>query len=164
MAGFFENIGAYSFATGYASLAYTYSPNTEYLVRCLDDSILSGNEGNIVNFGDKFISDENFEEYCAERSNETLDYKYYVFSSVATAKYGRGDKEGALNLAEQSFEGVSGFPKRNVYAALAVKAIEKGDRAFEDELYNLVLNIDEKNKPLDGEEGHYNQLLAALAG
>ena len=54
MASLFENWGNYSLATGYASLSYSYSGNAEDLARCFQDSVLAGNDGDIVRSAKSF--------------------------------------------------------------------------------------------------------------
>ena len=135
MATLFENMGAYSFATGYASLAYKYSGTVENLARCVDDSVFGEDEPNIVNFGNKLVKHSDFLNYSQKRTDESgIDYFHFVYSNLAVAKYGQGDKKGALETAKTSMQDVSDFPVNNALAALAIRAAEKSDEQFSQQL------------------------------
>lgn len=154
MAGMFENMGAYSFATGYASLAYTYSGKTEDLARCVDDSIFAHDDKNIVSFGDKLLADGGFGDYCSGRTG----YKQFVTGSIACAKYRRGDKEGALNTAGNAL-GSEGFPRPNALGALCLAAYDAQDREFMDELY---AEVSARTPSDEGESGYLSDILQLL--
>lgn len=139
MATFFEKTGNYSFATGYASLAYTYSGEYGDLARCVDDSILSGDDANVVNFALRMIDAREFEEYCKTRDIKTSDvlggnmssltdfsYKQYVMGNLACSQYALGRKTDALSTAEKAMKDF-GFPRNNAYAMLSRRAFENGD-------------------------------------
>lgn len=154
MASLFENMGAYSFASGYASLAYTYSGKCSDLARCLDDSIFAGDDRNIVNFGDQLLARGDFADYCSTRND--VNYSQYASRNVACAKYRSGDKEGALKVAQDSLG--SGFPVNNAVAALAVEAHGVKDREFENRLYEIIEPI----RPNGETEAEYKGLLMQL--
>lgn len=169
MATLFENLNGYSFATGYAGLAYSYSRTIENLSRCVDDSILAGDYVNVINYGELLVSEEDFVAFAAERTSadreklsteSASDYNYYhvVYGNLACAKYNRGDSEGALATAKESLPEGSGFPANNAYAALAVRANLKSDAQFLSELYNAVKVL----TPNSGEEEYYEAVMAIL--
>lgn len=163
MASICENMGNYTFATGYASLNYTYTGKISDLARCVDDSILSENEADIVSFGDKFIADKQaFRAYCAEReaNDSRFSYTQYVLGSLTAAKYARGDRDGAVEVALFAMEGIENFPAPNALGILASRAIEKGDSQTMDELYSEA----QKHTPAVGEEEYYNTVLKSLSG
>lgn len=152
MATFFENMGSYSFATGYASLAYTYSGSYEDLARCVDDSILSKDDANVVNFALRMIDAREFEEYCHGRDEKTygtlqgvepltdFSYKQYVMGNLACSQYALGRTSEALSTAEKALK-EEGFPRNNAYAMLSRRAFEKNDGAMKDALNEIISNL-----------------------
>ena len=178
MATFFENMGSYSFATGYASLAYTYSGSYEDLARCVDDSILSEDDKNIVNFASQFVDRSGFEDYCKKRDEANAknleesgitaytdySYKQYVFGKLASSQYALGDRDAAIETAEKSMDGI-GFPVNNAYVMLARRAYEKKDVQMKSKLYeklserrDKIANEDHLSKDLN----YINQVLLIL--
>lgn len=128
MAGAFEKLGNYSFATGYASLSYSYSKDVADLARCAQDSILAGNDKATVRFGDKLISHEDFSSYCEKESERLgLDYFQFICGNTACAKYRTGNTDGALKTCETALSETEGFPEGNAYARLTVVVAEKND-------------------------------------
>lgn len=132
MAGIFESLGEYSFATGYASLSYTYTGDAEDLARCVDDSVLGYNDGNIVGYGESLIAHEKFDEVCVNRDTAnglSFSYKQFVYGNIAAAKYRTGDKDGGVETAKAALEGEEGFPSGNAYITLSLAVIKAGDGA-----------------------------------
>lgn len=135
MAGLCEKTGSYSLATAYASLKYTYSGDVEDLARCAEDGILSGNNSNVLNYCEKLVSDENFDELCAKKDEEfsskadNFSYRQYVFGNLAAAKFKAGKTEEAISSAKTAMDGAAEFSKNNAYAILATTVCAKGDKA-----------------------------------
>lgn len=167
----FERTGNYSFATGYASLAYKYNDTTPNLARCVDDSILAGRDAKIVKFGEWLVAVDDFDEYCASRNQaayeqaedgvdfSTYDYRQIVYGNLARAKYSRGDKQGAFDTAVQGMTGVAGFPINNSLAALALRVYEAKDSEYMQKLSQALQSI----SPADGAESEYlNDVMAIL--
>lgn len=167
MADLCERTGNYSMATGYASLNYTYSGNVNDLNRCFADSVYAKNDNDIVKFGDKLCADEKFAEVCEINSKtvETaggtiveIDYRQYVYGNLACAKYRKGDKEGAVSVANTAMEGVQGFPVNNALAILSLQAIQSADKETAQTLKTEV----EKFTPAEAEKEYYDILLNEL--
>ncbi len=129
MAGMCERAGNYSFATGYASLKYSYTKDVNDLSRCVVDSILAGNEANVIKFGEKLLADEGFAELA-----ENADYKQYVCGNVACAQYASGKKDRAMQTVREAMLGVTDFPLNNSYAVLCIRVCEKADTVSAAEL------------------------------
>lgn len=172
MATVFERTGNYSFATGYASLAYKYNDTTANLARCVDDSILAEKDAKIVKFGDWLVEADDFDEYCASRNQaayekaegsdvdfSTYDYRQIVYGNLARAKYARGDKQGAFDTAVQGMTGVAGFPINNSLAALALRVYEAKDSEYMQNLRNVLQNITPANEV---ESGYLQDVIAIL--
>lgn len=154
MATFFENTGSYKIATGYASLAYTYSDTFENLVRCVDDSILSGDDSNIVSFASRLIAAEEFGEYCSLRDEEfkknlngsgfdastEFSYKQYVAGHLSCSQYALGNTDGALETAKNAMSGEY-FPANNAYAMLATRAASRNDAEMKEKLLSEIESV-----------------------
>ena len=126
MASLFENWGNYSLATGYASLSYSYSGNAEDLARCFQDSVLAGNDGDIVRYGEELYESKN-EPLGTISGKVKIDYKQYVYGSVACAKYNQDGIKSAIETANAAMDDAVGFPENNALAQLALRVIAKAD-------------------------------------
>lgn len=178
MATLFEKMGNYSFATGYASLAYTYSGSYEDLARCVDDSILSKDDKNIVNFASQFVDRSGFEDYCKKRDEANAknledggitagtdySYKHYVYGNLASSQYALGDMDGAIATAEKSLDGLN-FPVNNAYVMLVRRACEKKDEQMKGKLYDKLSELRDKilsENQLSKDLNYLNQVLFIL--
>ncbi|MDE7453588.1 MAG: hypothetical protein K2N22_04190 [Clostridia bacterium] len=111
-----EKAGNYSFAVTCADLKYKYSKNTSDLARCVQDSILSGKDKDIIKYGDKFIGDSKFEEVCATRGEKYgVTFADYVIGNVAAAKYRKEGLQEAVNTCKK------GTGKSFIWLTLEVK-------------------------------------------
>lgn len=142
MATMFENIGNYRFAAGYAATCYDRSGKTDDLVRCVDDSILAGNETYILKYGKKLIADESFAEVCEKKDAATagMNYRQLIYGKIAVVTYGKGDLEGAITIADEGreWEGPDSFGSGNAVYVLCLKVVEKKDSAAADRLTELL--------------------------
>lgn len=152
MATLFENMGAYSFATGYSGLAYAYKKSTANLARCVDDSILAHDDENIINYGEMLIARNDFEEFAS------AEYKQFITGNLACAKYNKGEKDSALEIAKNAMAGVEGFPKNNALAALAIRAAQKKDALVKEELYKIIIEI----VPTEEQTDYHGAVIAIL--
>lgn len=129
MAGVCEQTGNYHFAVTCASLDYKYKKDTDTLMRCVNDSLLSEDDKLIAEYGEKMLNDENFPQVCKEMDELiyggvldlddrvfTYDYKTYLCSIVAASEYRNGNLEKAIEIADRS-EKVQGY----ISLTLAVK-------------------------------------------
>lgn len=160
MAGVFEKLGNYSFATGYASLSYTYSKDIADLSRCAQDSILSKNDKNTVKFGDKLIAHEGFYEFCSTESERLkLDYSQYICGGIACAKYRTGDTRGAISLAADAVEKSGGFSEGNAIVQLTLAVEKKGDKAAAEGLLNVITTISAEGKNYEAVINTLNKII-----
>lgn len=156
MAGAFEKLECYSFATGYASLSYTYSKDVSDLARCAQDSILAENDKNTVKFGDMLISHEEFNAFCGKESERLgHDYLQYICGKTACAKYRTGNKDGAFNTASAAFSKTEGFPENNAFAQLTVEVAVKHDA-------DTAKRIKTALKDVSAEGGYYDAVINIL--
>lgn len=160
MADLCEKTGNYYMAVGYANLSYTYTKDVNELNRCFVDSVYSKDDSKTVKYGDKLIAHEKFEEVCESTSSLTeVDYKQYVYGRVAAAKYRKGKKDEAFNLAVKAMEDATSFPKNNALGVLSVQVIESGDK---DTAAKLLAEV-QKFTPADGEADYFDALVAGLS-
>ncbi|MDE5943143.1 MAG: hypothetical protein K2H30_02930 [Clostridia bacterium] len=110
-----EKTGNYSFAVTCADLRYQYTKKTEDLARCVQDSILCGNDEKIVKYGESFLTKADFEEVCLSRGE---NFKIYVCGNIALAQYNIKTLEKAISTCETG--GELSFIK------LTVAVVEKG--------------------------------------
>ena len=168
MAGLCEKSGNYSMATGYANLSYTYSKDVNDLNRCFTDSVYAKNDNDIVKYGDKLIADEKFAEVCEsitvikvkigdEEIEIPIDYNQYVCGRVSAAKYRKGNKDDALDVAKTAMEGVQGFPQNNALAVLSLQVIESNDKDTAEKLLDEI-----KTNHADTESDYYTALVDEL--
>ncbi|MBD5584767.1 MAG: hypothetical protein HDQ88_06775 [Clostridia bacterium] len=144
MATLFENWGDYSTATGYASLNYSYTKKPDDLARCVQDSIISKNDNDIIKYGEQFIELKEFDEVCARKSEEyKLSFNQLVYGNLACAKYRQGYKETALKYAKDGYAKVKeeGFIPGNAIAQLSVQVAEKSDKATAEKLLEEVNSV-----------------------
>lgn len=133
-----EKTGNYSFAVTCANLRYSYTKSAYDLSRCVDDSILDGNDKLVVKYGEKLISHGKFAEVCKRKSAELsgktgaeFDYKSHICGNVAYSQYARGDLPAAVKAAKKSGT-EAGFIK------LTVAVAERGTDKQKSELYDVI--------------------------
>lgn len=159
MATMFENLGAYGVATGYASLRYTYTKDIGDLDRCARDSIVSGDNGNIVKYCLRLTEDEGFDGLC-ESSSGDYDYRQYICSNLACAQYATGDSANALATATAAMDGIPDFPEGNAISALAVRIAEAKDG----ENATALLAATERHTPAESQQRSYDAVVSLLRG
>ncbi|MCD8372931.1 MAG: hypothetical protein LUD27_06500, partial [Clostridia bacterium] len=150
MAGWCEKTGNYSLAATYSSLLYKYTGDVEDADRCVKDSILSGKEQRITEYGVQFIDHDDFEEYCdsqdeyyLENYGVTYSYKQYIYGEIASAYYSLGDTQYAIGCAIEALDPdfdraaytvdgqaaytIDGFAYGNALITLSIKVINNSD-------------------------------------
>ncbi|MDE7182456.1 MAG: hypothetical protein K2O41_05455 [Clostridia bacterium] len=96
-----EKTGNYSFAVTCANLRYKYTGEAYDLSRCVDDSVLAGNDKLVIKYGEKLISDKQFNNVCTRKKDETkVDYRSFVCANVAYSHYKRGSLQKAIEYAD----------------------------------------------------------------
>lgn len=173
MASLYEDMGSYSIAVRYASLAYTYSGGQEDLARCVDDSILADSNADVIRFAEQLVEREDFEDYCLRRDQEMnykleaagieygeYSYRQFVIGNLACAYFSEGDAGKAVEWADSGMRGVEGFPANNAYAMLASRAVTAGDGQTCQTLLEHVRQI----APLPAQQEYYSSVLSLLQG
>ncbi len=166
MATFFENTECYTIATRYASLRYSYTDDVSDLARCAEDSILSGNENDIIEYCAELINHSDYESLCGEKdeyystgeyASYTLSYNQYICGKYAVALAGSGEKQQAV---EQAFaaNGTTSFQRGNAVAVLALWAAENNDS----ETCSLILSGIGNISVSESETEYYTNILQIL--
>lgn len=147
MATAMESLGNYDMAVKYANLRYFYTKDSFDLARCFDDSVLSGNDGSVIYYGEMLMADGNYSKVCSERNELynglysdqfgfSFDYNLRVQSSLSVSYYNEAvAKEGeerseyiqkAVSFASDA-NGDNRFPYGNALMTLSVKIINEKD-------------------------------------
>ncbi len=143
MMEFTYKIGFEDSSIHFAERSYKDSKDIYYIAYATEVAIETDDNGKIISCGERFIEDEHFEKYCGEKNAE---YRQFIFGRICHAKYLRGEKSEAIELAYGSLNG--GFPKGNSLAAILVISIEKDDaetiEAIREKLLTLTVEGEEK--------------------
>ena len=125
-------------------------------------AIGSDNYEKIESCGEKFISDDEFAAYCAQRDEEISSkggYEQYVFGQVCLAKYRLGDKTEAVERAAELIAGR--FPQSNPLAAVGMTALANGDTATALQVKTKMIEMSTTNFS-DTDLEYYGKILLAL--
>ncbi len=143
------DLGMESSSVHFAVRAYDGSEDIYYIAYATEVSIQEDMTGKILSCGEKFIHDEKFDEYCKKKGEDGESYQQFIYGQVAVSRYQKGDKTGAIELADSAF--VEGrFPKQNALVVLLLTAMENGD---EETLTLIGERLNQTNA--EGEEGKY---------
>lgn len=118
------DMGMESSCIHFAERAYKGSHEIYYIAYATEVAIEDDKTEKIAACGEKFIADENFEEYCDLRGG---NYKQFIYGQVCVSKYDKGEKEESVALAVESLEG--GFPEGNALVAVLLTALQAEDTA-----------------------------------
>ncbi len=159
------NLGMDASSIRYAERAYDWSKDEYFIVHAMETAIGMKDTEKIEACGEKFIADEDFNEYCAAKNeklpeNVALTYEQYVYGQVCVAKYENGDKAGAVARA---VELTIGFPMNNAIVAVLYTSIADRD-------VTTINLIREKMEQLDtstfseSEKAYFNEVFALTNG
>lgn len=118
------DMGMESSCIHFAERAYKGSHEIYYIAYATEVAIEDDKAEKIIACGEKFIADENFEEYCDLKGG---NYKQFIYGQVCVSKYDMGEKEESVALAVESLEG--GFPEGNALVAVLLTALQAEDTA-----------------------------------
>lgn len=118
------DMGMESSCIHFAERAYKGSHEIYYIAYATEVAIEDDKAEKIIACGEKFIADENFEEYCDLRGG---NYKQFIYGQVCVSKYDKGEKEESVALAVESLDG--GFPEGNALVAVLLTALQAEDTA-----------------------------------
>ena len=155
------DLGMDTASVRYAERAYKASDDIYYIAYATEVAIGDSNYGKIVSCGERFIADENFGAYCAEKNasapeNTVGSYEQYVYGQVCMAKYLRGEKSAAV---ERAFELLGeGFAYNNAVVAVLIKAKQSEDTETVVLIKEKMKERQESVPTLDAE--YFNAILA----
>ncbi len=118
------DMGMESSSIHFAERAYKGSHEIYYIAYATEVAIEDDKTEKIADCGEKFIKDENFEEYCNLKGG---NYKQFIYGQVCVSKYNKGEKEESVALAVESLEG--SFPEGNALVAVLLTALQAEDTA-----------------------------------
>ena len=124
------DLGMDSMSIMFAKSAYNRTDEVYYIAYATEVAIGIDSDKKILSCGERFIADDQFADYCAERNAILPDdvqgtYEQYVYGKVCVAEYNLGDKEEAV---EKAFDFVGEeFPRNNAVAALLVASLLSED-------------------------------------
>ncbi len=145
------NLGMDNSAQYYANRAYRMSDQIEYAVFAFDIAVNQNDDEEIVKYGEKVASDDEFDEYCILRDEEMKEayspeilaelppYRQYVKGNLYAAMYREGDKQSALDGAFLELE--NECPRGNAVLKVLLSAIGENDQ---DSLRQILLFLQEK--------------------
>ncbi len=124
------DLGMDSMSIMFAKSAYNRTDEVYYIAYATEVAIGIDSDKKILSCGERFIADDQFADYCAERNAILPDdvqgtYEQYVYGKVCVAEYNLGDKEEAV---EKAFDFVGEeFPRNNAVAALLIASLLSED-------------------------------------
>ena len=124
------DLGMDSASIDFAETAYERSDEVYYIAYATEVAIGIDDYASIEACGERFIADEHFTEFCANKQmpdGVTMEYSQYIYGQVCVSKYILGDKTGAINRSVE-LVGAS-FPQNNAMVAVLVNAMAAGDTA-----------------------------------
>ncbi len=124
------DLGMDSMSIMFAKSAYNRTDEVYYIAYATEVAIGIDSDKKILNCGERFIADDQFADYCAERNAKLSEdvqgtYEQYVYGKVCVAEYNLGEEEDAV---ERAFDFIGEeFPRNNAVAALLVAALLSED-------------------------------------
>lgn len=152
------DLGMDSSSIRYATRAYDRTNDVYYIAYATEVAIGLGDEEKIVAYGESFIADEEFADYCRAKNEQYADnteiegsYEQYIYGVVCVSEYALGKKAEAV---EKAFGLIGdGYPVNNAAAAVLASAISAGDTATIVEIGERLQKIDREG--LSDEEKAY---------
>lgn len=135
MASVTESIGNYELAVKYASLRYYYTKNCDDLARCFDDSVLSGKDEYVLQYGEQLINHEGYRKVCDRKdfkvgsdlsADREYGYDHWVKGKIVVAYYNSGEIDKAINMAFED-NGRTSFVYGNSVMTLSSRVLAEND-------------------------------------
>ena len=160
------DLGMESASIHFAERAYKTSDDIYYIAFATEVAIGEGKDGKIDSCGARFIEDEEFGAYCAEKNaelgvnvEEGNTYEQYICGQVCIAKYNRGDKENAVNCAFE-WNGAS-FKKNNTVVAVLITALQAGDADTAQMIKGKMMNM-QVSEFSEADKAYFERTLALI--
>ena len=161
MMGISYKLGNDSGAMKYAYTSYTRTDEVAYIAYATEVAFGVDENEDIVYYGEQFIADKNFDEYCLQVDLQSGTsqgaYRQYVYGRLVISEYSLGEKEKAFSYALDAIGGK--FVQNNAMVALLFESMVANDSAM---VERVVGKMRELSATLDGEDADYlNSLLDA---
>lgn len=166
MATVTESMGNYSLAVKYASLRYHYTKDCDDLARCFDDSVLCGNDKYVLDYGNRLIEHQGYEQVCREKNlrqtGSRYDYDHWVMSKIAVSTYNTGKPYEAIQLAAAD-NGTESFEDGNALMAVCVRIKGEKDKDAATEMVKVLEGIHPVNSTESGSLTEFLAVMSAVA-
>ena len=134
-------------AIHFAERAYKGTEDVYFIAYATEVAIEEADASKIVDCGEKFIEDDNFEQYSKAKGE---NYEQFIYGKVCVSKYECGDKNGAVELACKSLKGR--FPQNNALVAVLLTSLRENDIATVETIKTKLKGIS-----VEGDEAVYLQ-------
>ena len=152
----------------FAERTYKRHGKIDDIALAMEVAIADGNDKKVISCGKKMITDEEFIDYCEEKTlqikesagnNELVysvlgEYDEYVYGQIVLSQYRLNKKSEAITSAIE-WTG-NAFPKNNAIVRLLVEAKKDKD---EQTLQTLISKMKEISIPSEDSD-YYNEILA----
>ncbi len=148
----------------FAKKAYKATGEITYIMHATETAIGLDDEKEIVTCAEKFISNEDFSNFCAERNKNLPDYvvgtyEHYVYAQLCVAMYETGKRAESV---ERAFELLgNGFPQNNVVAAVTMVALRADDAEITQKIREKIEQLQVENFSVS-DKAYYDGLLAIM--
>lgn len=154
MMGISYKLGNDSGAMKYAYTSYTRTNEVVYIAYATEVAFGVDDDEDIVRYGESFVADENFSEYCAQvdLNSGTAQgaYRQYVYGRLVVSEYSLGEKDKAFSYAVEAIG--DKFVKNNALVALLFEAMVSNDSVT---VEKVILKMRSLGSALDGEDAIY---------
>lgn len=143
------DLGMDSASIDFAENAYDRSDEVYYIAYATEVAIGIDDYASIDACGERFIADDGFAEFCANKKmpeGVTMEYSQYIYGQVCVSKYLLGDKTGAISRSVE-LVGAS-FPENNAMVAVLVNAMAAGDTVSKDAIVTQMQALQTKQDEL----------------
>ncbi len=153
MMKFTYDLGMEDASLHFAERAYERSDEIYFVAFATEVAIVAEDFKEIDVYGEKFIKDKKFSEYCEEKDEafnaQSGSYRRYVYGQICVAKYKKGKAEKAIARAVELNGGT--FVEGNPISAVLHVALQKQDKTTVQEILNVLKTFDKTGTGVDGQ-------------
>ena len=157
------DLGMEASSIKYAERAYGRGESIKFIAHATTVAIELDDYAKIDSYGEQYLSDEEFADYCMEiREDEASAnaYRQYVQSQVCIAKYKCGEKAAAVARAFE-LNGNS-FPEGNAVIAVLLEANTAKDTATVDEIKGKMKTLQSSGAVTGNDADTLKEVLALI--
>ncbi len=153
MMKFTYDLGMGDASLHFAQRAYERSDEIYFVAFATEVAIVEEDFKEIDAYGEKFIKDKKFNEFCQEKDEsfnaQTGSYRRYVYGQICVAKYKRGKAEKAVARAVELNGGT--FVEGNPISAVLHAALRKQDKTTVQAVLNVLKTFDKAGAGVDAQ-------------